>query len=733
MTSRTKTFSKSIGLLISLSMIAALVGCSGSSHNSGGGGGGGTTTPSVSLSTAPTSLTFGGTFSITATVTNDSANGGVTWSCTPGNSAATCGSFSASKSASGTAVTYTAPSVAASVVITATVVDDTSVTASTPTITVSTAPTITVTLSTPPPSSLAPSGTATIAATTNDTAGVKWSCTPTATCGSFNPTSTLTTATTVFTAGTTTGNVVVTATSVTTTSVSASATVTVTTAAAGTLTPSSNYVYSLTGEDANGFYTVVGAFTLGSDGATITGGEQDFSDFNNYFHDTSLTGSIAPSGNSSHGDTNLLITINTGDSNIGVSGVETFSATLLSNSKAQLAEFDSSASSSGELDLQATGLTGPSGGYAFLLTGLDSSGTPVINLGGVINVDSAGGISGAGSVFDMNDVGSLSSDQSFTASTVSSAPLDSFGLITFTLNSSLFTSPGIVLTGYMVDSTHIRLVENWTADTLSATTGGVALGHTGAGSFNSASVSASNFVYGAVGADANGPLQEAGLLTFNSDGSVSGNLSFNDFFAQSPQGGSTLAAGSTTIGAATYAVDPTGTGRVTVTGVTDSLTTPSFTYDLQLYLDGNGHALIISMDNTDGVAGSAFQQTGSFTAASFTGSYGLNVDQQDTTATNGFEYDGVGTVAANGSNTFTGFLDITGILNSSLSQVSDDLVVGSFSANASGIFTGTIQGISTTSGSTADNFTYYLVDTTKAVAIENDTDQLTLGVFQLQH
>jgi hypothetical protein len=131
--------------------------------------------------------------------------------------------------------------------------------------------------------------------------------------------------------------------------------------------------------------------------------------------------------------------------------------------------------------------------------------------------------------------------------------------------------------------------------------------------------------------------------------------------------------------------------------------------------------------------GLAYQQaTGSFTAASFGGSYGLKVVQQDTTATNGFEYDGVGTVIANGSSSVVGFLDITGILNSALTPVADDLIAGSFSANANGIFTGTIQGISTTSGSTADNFTYYLVDTTKAVAIENDNDQLTLGVFQLQ-
>jgi hypothetical protein len=514
--------------------------------------------------------------------------------------------------------------------------------------------------------------------------------------------------------------VVVTATSVSEPTQSASANVNITSAASGTLTPG-NYVFSLSGQDANSFYTVAGAFTVASSGV-ISGGEQDFSDYNNYFHDTIAASSYALST-----DGNLLITLNTGDTNIGVGGVETLDAALVSNQKALITEFDSSASSSGELDLQAASLTGPSGGYAFFLAGIDVNGDPVINLGGVINVDSAGGISGTGSVFDMNDVGNLSADQSFTASTVSTTP-DSYGLVTFTLNSAAFNSPGIVLTGYMVDSSHIRLVENWEADNLEATTGGIALGQTGTGSFSNTSVSGSTFVYGATGEDANGSLQEAGLLTFNADGSVSGNLSFNDFASQSPQGGSTLAAGTTTIGNATYTVDTT--GRVTVTGVTDSLTSPTFQYTLQLYLDGNGNALLISMDTTDGIAGSAFPQTGSFTAASFAGSYALNVDQQDTSS--GFEYDGVGVATSDGVSSVTGYLDMTGILSSSLTQDADDLIAGGFTANANGVFTGTIQGISTNSGSTADNFTYYLVDTTKAVAIENDTDQLTLGVFELQ-
>jgi hypothetical protein len=65
----------------------------------------------------------GGSASIAATITGTST--GVTWSCTPGNTAATCGSFNPSTTLSGVATTYFAPPTAVgSVAITATSVKD---------------------------------------------------------------------------------------------------------------------------------------------------------------------------------------------------------------------------------------------------------------------------------------------------------------------------------------------------------------------------------------------------------------------------------------------------------------------------------------------------------------------------------------------------------------------------------------------------------------------------------
>jgi hypothetical protein len=110
-----------------LAMLIAGCGGSGSGPNP-------PTPPAISVAfspAAPTSINTSATASLTAVVSNDSANGGVSWSVTCGSSA--CGSFSPASTPSGTATTYTAPAAApspATVTVTATSVTDTTKSAS---------------------------------------------------------------------------------------------------------------------------------------------------------------------------------------------------------------------------------------------------------------------------------------------------------------------------------------------------------------------------------------------------------------------------------------------------------------------------------------------------------------------------------------------------------------------------------------------------------------------------
>ena len=62
---------------------------------------------SVSLGLSTNSVAAGGTVQVTATVTNDTANKGVTW--TVSCASMSCGSVSPAMTASGVAATYTAP------------------------------------------------------------------------------------------------------------------------------------------------------------------------------------------------------------------------------------------------------------------------------------------------------------------------------------------------------------------------------------------------------------------------------------------------------------------------------------------------------------------------------------------------------------------------------------------------------------------------------------------------
>jgi hypothetical protein len=637
-------FLKSLLLLIGLGMIAVLIAC-------GGSGGSSNHNPppaiSVSLGGAPSSLLVLNTVQITATVSNDSAGKGVTWSCTPANA---CGSFNSSTTASGTPVTYTAPIVVPSskVVITATSVSDTTKSASTAGITIN-----------------------------------------------------------------------------------------------GGLADG-NYVFSVTGTDTNSggsSYANAGVFVVAS--GAITGGEEDYSDKAVEESQEPITGGSITS--TADGNLEIALTFSnpkqTGNPDPRIAsgaatGTTTFHASLVSTSKALLMEYDGWAVGSGQLNLQATSLAAPSGSFAFYMNGGDFYGPP-ISLGGVINVDGSGTVSGTGSSFDINDscnthlpcTAATYFGQALTAGTVT--VVDSLGYVTFQLPAdctNVATDPNLCnggptgsastsslfIDGYMIDSTHIQIIEDWYDDELGAYVAGSAIRQTGAGSFSTSSVAGSTYVVGLEGSDSNGPLQVAGQLAFPSSGStVTGTLSYNDLALTNAQGGSTVSG--------LFTVSSLGT--VSVTGLTDGTVTFG---DLQLYLTGDGHAFVISMDSTaatnpDVMAGLSQQQAAStFNVASVSGNYAL-----DTISPSGAtEADAVGGFTSNGTTTITGYQDENDPFIPAL--VADHTFTNTYaSTSTNGVF-----GV-TNSGGTF-NATVYLIDGTQGVIIENDTTGLTLGYFTQQ-
>jgi hypothetical protein len=412
----------------------------------------------------------------------------------------------------------------------------------------------------------------------------------------------------------------------------------------------------------------------------------------------------------------LQIVLDTGNPAIGVNGVETMRASFVSSTRALISEYDTFASGTGTLDRQFS-LDPPSGGYAFVAGGIDSNANE-IGFGGVINVDGPGSISGTGSVLDFNDAffHGLAQDQSFSPGTVlgpggSTAP-DSFGRVTFTLNPTNTNIGQIVLIGYIVDTSSIQLIE--TADTLRGTTGATAFSQGGnTGTFNGNSLSGSTYVVGANGVDTNGRLQLAGTLAFDSTtNNVSGNTTFNDIANQL----------SGNISAGTYLVDTT--GRVTLMGLSGST---FHNATIQLYLDGNGNGLMLSMDTSDVTAGYAFQQTSGY---SFSGTYTVNADGAAPLTKSGttsvVPWSAVGQISNDGSGNVTGFTDFNVLAGPQTPNVQ---LYGT--ATGSGeVLTGDLTGYGAASHAAADSFSYYVIDGFRLFGIETDATQLGLVYFE---
>jgi hypothetical protein len=596
------------------------------------------------------------------------------------------------------------------VTITATLVGDTTQSASAK-ITITPPQPIVLSFQGVPPASLQVNATVPLSARiTNDVSSnpmVKWtvSCGG-APCGSFNPISTSSQSATNYTAPSAVppGNsVTVTATSLTDTTKSVSATINIT-QAAPTLA-NGTYVFHLSGPPGPAANFVSGVIV--AQNGLIAGGEQDYINFaynqtaGEYvpLFDQNLAGSYTTTP-----DGNLQITIQTNDLNIGT---ETINGVIVSSSRVLLTALNGS-TGSGTLELQ-TSTTAPSGGYAFTISGVDSNGEPA-GIGGILNVDSPGGISGTGSVLDINDDFVFSGAQSLGASTVS-AP-NSFGRVVFKLSPPAASAfPSIYLAGYIVDASHIRLVETG-GDTFQGVIGGTALSQgSSTGTFTSSSIAGLSYVFGAAGVQMNGgSLQVAGVFTASS--SLTGTLNWNDLTGTTAQSPINFTG--------SYTVDPT--GRVTLSNLSDGST---FTYQLEFYLTGSGQGLLLSSSTAEMIAGLGFQQTGSLTAGSFSGSYGLNATEvASSLGTLGADASvgPVTVVAGSGANTLAGFVDFG-------NAASDSPIIGSVTAASSGILTGTLTGLNPTSSATPNNFSFYLVDDTQALMIETDNTQLTLGYF----
>jgi hypothetical protein len=476
------------------------------------------------------------------------------------------------------------------------------------------------------------------------------------------------------------------------------------------------YVFETAGTDIATFLPSQVAGVLVADGnGNITGGEQTYSNSQLSVSDP-ITGGSYIVGVDGRG----TITINTADPNVGNQGIETFSVVILSASQALIAELDATQSSAGTLDLQ-TSVAPPLGGYAFVVGGISDALDPVSSLadplafGGVFNVDSPGVISGAGSVAD-EDVGCSGSGcvvQSATLSGTVSSP-NPMGAVTINLSASFTTLP-IQFTGYIVDATHIKLVES---DNQSGSgfgsTSGVAIGQGAAtGTFSGNQVFSGSFAYGIPGQLTSLPYRGTFALAglFTADGA--GNLT-SGFTDETVAFGSPIS--DTLVG--TYAVDGSGTGRTTATTAFGSSGAGP---TLIFYLTGNGNAPLV-LNSDVATLGAGYVYTQSSGPLAFAGPYGLNLSQFDP---NLFAYtDGTAQFTADAA---TGTLAGTTDLNVSFVPSPPIALSGTFNSSSNSRFTGTL-----TQQSVSSAMAFYSVDPARGFFIQIDGLQVSLGYFAIR-
>ncbi len=655
---------------------------------------------SVTISTAPpSSLNVNQTAPVAATLTNDSSNAGVDWSCAPAGS---CGTFSPAHTASGASTTYTAPASAASVTITATSTADSTKTA-TATVSVSPLP-ISVSISTAPPSSVYVNQTTPVAATVaNDSsnAGVDWSCVPVGSCGTFSPAHTASGATSTYAAPPLATSVTITATSTANATKTATAAVTVAPLSVSGL--SGTYTFYATGWNLNENESqVAGSIVLDGNG-NVTGGEQDRADVNAGVdpHDPITGGTVTDEGN---GRASITVTASAW-------GTETFSVVFVNSKHLLITEFDANANSQGSMDLQTAPTSVPTGGNAFAV--LDD-GYPLA-FGGVITSDGTNITAGEAD----DNQGTPNIDFNPSVANAIAAP-DAAGRGTILLYDQ---SAGgtIQFAYYVVGPEAFRLVE---IDGNAYLVGSMFGQGTTSGNFSAASLNG-GFVFEQNGWDYSWWFAAAGQFNANGAGSfTTGQMDVNDG-TDAPY----LAAD---ISGSTYGVNPDGYGSIALSPTNGSYLANFGVYVVDPAINiadpnsstGGGGALLLDLDPINSSdqgsgAGAGFAVSQQLSGATFSGNYALNLGDGFATDESTFFYwfDLLGQIVSDGSSNLTGTADFNSA--SGGTQDASVSVAGTFAADSTHPGRLTAQ-VTVNGSSTPNNLTMY--QASSGLLLQVDTD-----------
>ena len=472
---------------------------------------------------------------------------------------------------------------------------------------------------------------------------------------------------------------------------------------------SGNYSFSYTGDDGSGFLGVAGEFTADPVSGSITGTE-DF-----------LGGSSGPSLGQTLGGTYSIGPDGRGTVDLSSSTGEVWLIALSSNRHALLINFNQKsatsggATGSGTIDLQTSANPLAAGRYVFQLAGLSKSGL-TLGVAGTFTSFGNGALAASGNAVDVNDAGSVTSDDTSLTGSFSGTSLS--------LQSTSFTS----LVGgtaqfdfFVVNNNHLRLIET---DGKAFMAGDVfAAPAQPAGAYTASLLPTGNYAFTMAGATQS-PYAAGGVFTANggsSSTSTSGNITGGVF--DSNNGGTQIQTDAT-LKSSTYSVDQN-TGRIS-----GSLTTAAGTFDWVGYVTSpvdpaspdSLEVLMLGSDSNASASGVAYPQS---STAQPSGTFAFDLTGQATGNSSG-EQDMLAQIAISGA-TISGTMDINnfalGRLAQGLQILSNKSTITSPDANGRGTVT------ITASDGASFPLAYYVVNSHEVLFLETDKQRVTTGIM----
>jgi hypothetical protein len=484
------------------------------------------------------------------------------------------------------------------------------------------------------------------------------------------------------------------------------------------------YVISISGMDLNTNTKEVGSFaivgTINTDGnGNITGGTVDVNDPDNvgvFTGKNAATVTPAPASTYAIGqDGRGTGTLKTSVGSFGLDFV------LTSGNHGLITRYDPTGTGSGTMDLQTSITQTSLASLAFSLAGVDSGGKPLGTVGG-FTLNSSGTVNNSNSVEDFNDDGTSTGNTnlSLTGQVVLSSSPGTTGTATLTSGTTFTTSGSLNLDVWVIDSTHLKLIEN---DTLVS---GVLLA--GDAFTEQASFAAGQLVYALGGIDSTltQPVVAGGYATTDVNGNFS-NIIIEDY---NDDGNVALAQHFISTG------DCAPPGRCLLDWA-NFVTNTEQAFTFAAYPSVNGGVQLLEIDGHGLLQGAAFAQT----AESFAASEGYGLNLSGANFNDGWaevddiaQFDTSGTVFC---------LNMTGILDENdlavTPQPFDEALCGTYAPAAGGRGAISVGTPNTYLGGL--NLEYYVVDASTVLFIDVDSfldyggqlAQLGVGVFGLQN